>query len=71
MTTPLTTQLIVEEHRTELLRSAATARLAAIARCCRPSTWARAARRAGEIVSRARAALRLGGADAAVCCAGA
>jgi hypothetical protein len=51
--TPYAAQLIADDRAAELQRRAATERLAALARCCRPSTWVRAARRA------AAAALRL------------
>jgi hypothetical protein len=41
-------QLLVADHAGDLHRRAAAARLAAVANCCRPGTWARAARRAGQ-----------------------
>jgi hypothetical protein len=68
MTTPYTTELLAADRSRELRRQAATARLAALARCCRPSAWGRAARRATTAVLRLRAALRPGQ-PAATCCA--
>lgn len=65
MLSTITAQLIAEERSAELQRHAATARLAAIARCCQPSTWARAARRTAA----AFAALRRDRSAAAACCA--
>ena len=40
-------QLAADRGR-ELRREAAQARLAALARCCRPSTWRRVLRRVGR-----------------------
>jgi hypothetical protein len=68
MLTPLTAQLIAEERSAELQRHAA-ARLAAIARCCQPTTWGRAARRATAAVLRLRDAVRSDRSAPALCCA--
>ena len=68
MTTPFLEALAADRGR-ELRREAAAARLVALARCCQPSAWGRAARRATEAVSRMRASLRRDGAAAAPCCA--
>jgi hypothetical protein len=43
----LTTAVAAEQIRDQI-RRASQSRLAAIARCCRPSAWARAARRAAR-----------------------
>jgi len=58
MVTAYPIELLAEQHRAELRREAADARLAAMVRCCTPSAWARGARRAVEAVSRLRAARR-------------
>ncbi|MGY1601141.1 hypothetical protein [Geodermatophilus sp. SYSU D00815] len=47
-------EVVAAEHRARLHRRADSARLAAAVRCCRPSTWTRAARRAAAAVSRLR-----------------
>ena len=39
------TEALAADHVADLCRQACTSRLAALARCCRPSTWARALRR--------------------------
>jgi hypothetical protein len=48
-------ELLVADRGRELRREAAAARLAALARCCRLSTWGRATRRATQAVLRLRA----------------
>jgi hypothetical protein len=54
MRAPLPGQLLVADHAGDLHRRAAAARLAAVANCCRPGTWARAARRVGQGFTRLR-----------------
>jgi hypothetical protein len=71
MTTPFATETLAAEHTAQLRTEAAAARLAALARCCRPSTWARTARRAGQAARRLLRALRRDSGRTAVCCAGA
>lgn len=66
MIAPQVADLIAADRMAERQRHAATARLAAIARCCRPSTWTRAARH----LTRAAARLRAGRSVAGPCCAG-
>jgi hypothetical protein len=68
MTTPYMTEVLAADRSRELRRQAATARLAALARCCQPSAWGRAARRAATVALRLRAALRPDR-PAATCCA--
>ncbi len=69
MLTPYAAQLIADDRATELQRHAATARLIALARCCRPSTWVRATRRVAAAAIRLRAALPPARSGAAPCCA--
>ncbi|NYJ05005.1 hypothetical protein [Petropleomorpha daqingensis] len=65
MSSLYTDLVIVDERSTGLQRRAERARLAGLARCCRPSAWARTARRAAAALSRPR-----GGQVAATsCCA--
>jgi hypothetical protein len=64
MATLYVAQLIADERNADLQRRADAYRLGALARCCRPSIWARAARRAGAAVDR----LRRARAGAAPCC---
>ncbi|MGY1771767.1 hypothetical protein [Blastococcus sp. SYSU D00813] len=66
MITPEVAQLVAADRTAALQRAATSARLAAIARCCRPGRWARATRRAVQAAVR----LRRGHVPAAVCCAG-
>ncbi|NEK84741.1 hypothetical protein GCU60_03040 [Blastococcus saxobsidens] len=47
-------ELLAETRAAELRREASAARLAAMAACCRPSTWARAADRALDTIARPR-----------------
>jgi hypothetical protein len=68
MYTAYTTEVLAADRGRELRRQAATARLVALARCCRASAWGRAARRATAAVLRMRALLTAGG-PAATCCA--
>ncbi len=51
------TQAVSAEHIRDLRRAAGRSRLSALARCCRPSTWARAARRTGAAGALLRATL--------------
>jgi hypothetical protein len=67
--TPDVVQLIAADRAAELQRHAANARLAAIARCCQPSSWARVARRAATAVAALRSSLRSDRPAAAPCCA--
>jgi hypothetical protein len=53
MTTPHL-ELLTAERGRELRREAAHARLVALAPCCRPSAWGRAARRATVAVAALR-----------------
>jgi hypothetical protein len=69
MTTPYLTDLLAAEHRARLRQDAATARLAAIARCCRSSAWARALRGAAPSAAGPQRALRRDRVSAASCCA--
>jgi hypothetical protein len=62
-----TTAVLAETHGADLRRQAGNARLAALARCCRPSTWARTARHAGEVLRHVRAAV-VPERTAAACC---
>jgi hypothetical protein len=55
MISPLVAQLVAADRSAQLQRSGAAARLAAIARCCRPSAWARSAPRMTQAVTRLRA----------------
>ena len=57
MTTDFLTDL-AEQKAARLCREAGTARLAALARCCRPSTWSRSIRRATRALVRLRDAAR-------------
>jgi hypothetical protein len=66
---PQVTQLVAADRIAERQRHAHAARLAALARCCQPSTWGRAARRVTQGLARLRTAGRRGHAPAAVCCA--
>jgi hypothetical protein len=59
---PYALDLLAETRGAELHREASAARLAASAACCRPSSWARAARRA-------LAAARLRRTVSPACCA--
>ena len=68
MTTPYLEVLAADRGR-ELRREAATARLVALVRCCRPSTWSRATRRATEAVTALRSWLRRDRSAGARCCA--
>ena len=67
MTTPYLAAMLAESRDAELRREAYTARLAAIATCCRPSAWVRTARRAVDAVTCLRTAV--GRDRATVCCA--
>lgn len=68
MPTPYLAAMLAESRGAELRREAYAARLAAIATCCRPSVWARTARRAGEAVTQLRATVRRDR-PAVACCA--
>jgi hypothetical protein len=63
MTTPYRGLLAADRGRE------AAARLAALARCCQPSAWGRAARRATAGVIALRSSLRRDRSAAAPCCA--
>ncbi len=52
MNYPDITSMVLAERRRDQRREAEGERLAAIVRCCRPSTWASAARRLGDALSR-------------------
>ena len=55
---PQVADLIAADRMADRRRAACTARLAALARCCRPSALSRAARRTAGAVDRLRAAVR-------------
>ncbi len=69
MTSPYLAGLLAGDHEADLRRQAGRSRLAALARCCRPSTWGRALRRALQVGKRAHTALRGRPAAPAGCCA--
>jgi len=60
-------ELIVADRMADRQASARTARIAALARCCQPSMWARTFRRARAAVARHHR----GRPTAGLCCAGA
>jgi len=68
MTTPYL-EVFAADRGQRLRREAAAARLAALARCCRPSAWGRAARRATAATAALRSSLRRDRSAAAPCCA--
>jgi|tagenome__1003787_1003787.scaffolds.fasta_scaffold15561204_1 hypothetical protein len=70
MTMPFTTEAFAAEHGAQLRRDASTARLARLARCCRPSAWARAGRQATQSAHRLVQTVRRNPAATTVCCAG-
>jgi hypothetical protein len=67
MITPEVAQLVAGDRSAQLQWAAASARLAAVARCRQPSRWAQAARRFVQAMS----GLRREQVPIAVCCAGA
>jgi hypothetical protein len=67
MTSPLMAEMLLAERTRELRAEAATARLAALVRCCRPSAWTRAARRAAAAVRAVPRAWRADGATTSCC----
>ncbi len=69
MITPHVAQLIAADRAAELQRHATASRLAAFARCCQPSAWGRAARRATAAALQLRDTLRRDRSAAAPCCA--
>jgi len=68
MIAPQVAELIAADRIAERQRIACTARLAALARCCQPSTWERTARRVAQGVARLRGPVRRDRHAAAVCC---
>jgi hypothetical protein len=48
---PIAMSALADEHIRDLHRTAARYRLAALARCCQPATWRRAASRARTSLS--------------------
>jgi hypothetical protein len=68
VTNAYTVELLAGARGAELRREACAARLAALVRCCRPSSVARAARRAADVVTRVRTGRPAG---LAACCAAA
>ena len=64
-----TTGVLVQSHAATLRRQAGAARLAALARCCQPSTWARTARHAGEALRQLRPTVAPRGRTPACCAA--
>jgi hypothetical protein len=67
--TPQVAELIAADRIAERQRHASAARLAALARRCRPSTWGRAARRLAQGLDRLRCAVGRDQHVAAACCA--
>lgn len=70
MITPEVAQLVAADRTARFQQAAVSARLAAIARCCRPRHWEEAVRRVDQAATRLRMALRRDRISA-VCCAGA
>jgi hypothetical protein len=68
MMTPQVAQLIAADRIAERQRAGCAARLAALARCCRPSSWTRLARRAARTADRLRDAVRRDRTGAVPCC---
>ena len=64
MTTPYVAEMLLAERTRELRREAAAARMVALARCCRPSTWSRAAGRMAAVAAH----LRPTGRSQTACC---
>ena len=54
MNSPEITSAVLAEHRRDLRRQARGSALAAIARCCDPSTWTAAVRRTTSTLSGSR-----------------
>ena len=69
MIAPQVAELIVADRIADRQRHAHAARLAALARCCQPSAWGRAARRVAQGLDRVRAGARPDRHAAAACCA--
>jgi hypothetical protein len=67
--TPYLAAMLAESRAAEQRQEARTARLAAIARCSRPSAWVLTARRITEATTRLLAALRRDWAAVACCAA--
>lgn len=67
MTAPLVTELIAADRIAERQRRGSAARLAARARCCRPTAWGRGRQRIVQDVGRLRAGICRD--EPALCCA--
>ena len=68
MTASQLTELIVADRMAERQRVASASRLAALARCCRPSTWVRAVQRAARGLARLRAGVHRDRVAGGACC---
>ena len=64
------TSAVAAEHTRDLTRTADRSRLAALASCCRPSTWRRGADQTVGVVRRIAAAVRPTRPTAAASCCG-
>ena len=71
MTSPYPTEVLVAGHSTDLRQEAAAVRLALLARCCRPSTWARLVRRTSTAARKALRGPRRQPVNPTPCCAAA
>ena len=69
MIAPQVAELIAADRIAERQRAASAARLAALARCWRPSAWATAAARIARGLTRLRGVVRWNRHVAAPCCA--
>jgi hypothetical protein len=69
MLAPQVADLIAADRIADRQRLACSARLAALARCCRPGALRRAARQASTALARLRTAVRHGRPTAACCSA--
>jgi hypothetical protein len=67
MITPEVAQLLAADRSAQLQRAVTSARLVALARCCRSSHWGQVARRAAQALT----GLRHDRVPVAACCAGA
>jgi hypothetical protein len=68
MTSPYLADIVAGGHDNDLRRQARHFRLAALATCCQPGTWARTLRRATGAAARLHSARRRGTGRAAPCC---
>lgn len=68
MTSPYLVDMVAGGHDADLREQARRSRLAALATCCRPGTWARALRRVARAAARVHAAPRGETDRTPVCC---